>query len=532
MAKSKSYGGLVVLLVVVAAAAGGAWYYFKGQGEKAPEITMVRVARGAITQAVTATGDLQPVVIVDIGAQVSGQIKDVLVDFNSKVKQGDVLAIIDPATPTQRLRQAEADLESAKASNQLVQINAKRTKDLFEQKLVSQQELDSINAQLAQNNATLLTREAAVANAKLDLERTIITAPIDGMILDRKTDKGRTVNSSTNAPVLFTLVNDLTKMQINAAVAEADIGLISEGQPVRFTVDAFPGQTFRGAVRQVRNAATANQSVVSYATIIEVNNEDLKLKPGMTANVSIIVSERPDVLRVPNTALRVRIPPELQAKLIVNQPGAANGAAAAGKTDAKAAPIVSAANMTDDERRRVTFDIIREVGVERGTPPTPEQTEKAKKLAKDKGLDPDLIAASMTTMATGGRGRGGQGGGGFAGGGGGGRGGRGGGGAGGAGGDRGFNNTIVERQLYKVVDPAAKDKKIETVTAKLGISDGINTELLEGLNEGDMLVTAVSLPGAAPIMQAPGGASAQNPFSGAGGNRGGGGGGGGGMRGR
>jgi HlyD family secretion protein len=532
MAKSKSYGGLIVLLLVVAAAAGGTWYYVKGQGDKAPEVTMVKVARGAITQAVTATGDLQPVVIVDVGAQVSGQIKEVLVDFNSKVKAGDVLARIDESTPTQRLRQAEADFESTKASNKLTKLNVDRTRELYEKKLVSQQELDSAEAQLSQSNATMLTREAAVNNAKLDLERTVITAPIDGIVLDRKTDKGRTVNSSMNAPTLFTLVNDLTKMQINAAVAEADIGLISEGQSVRFTVDAFPGQTFRGSVRQVRNAASANQSVVSYATIIDVANEDLKLKPGMTANVSIIVSERPDVLRVPNTAMRVRIPPELQSKLMLN-PTAAPGAPgkADGKSDGKEAPV--AASMTDDERRRASFEIMRDAGIERGTPPSPEQLEKVKKMAKDKGLDPDLVAASMSATR-GGRGGGGGGGAGGGGAGGGGRGGRGGAG-GAAGADRGFNNTEVVRQLYKVVDPAAKEKKIDTVRVRLGISDGIYTEVLDGLTEGDMLVTAVTLPGAAPVLQAPGGA-AQNPFSGGGGNRGGmggggGGGGGGGMRG-
>ena len=178
MAKSKSYGGLIVLLIVIAGAAGGGWYFFRAKTVKQPEFQTTKVARGDITQSVTATGDLQPVVTVDIGAQVSGQIKEVLVDFNSQVKQGDVLARIDESTPTQKLRQAEADLESAEASNMLIQINSKRTKDLFEKNLVSQQELDAINAQLAQSNATLSTRRAAVADAKLNLERTVITAPI------------------------------------------------------------------------------------------------------------------------------------------------------------------------------------------------------------------------------------------------------------------------------------------------------------------------------------------------------------------
>jgi HlyD family secretion protein len=516
MAKSKSYGGLIVLLIVIAGAAGGGWYYFRGKTVKQPEFQTTKVARGDITQSVTATGDLQPDVTVDIGAQVSGQIKEVLVDFNSKVKQGDVLARIDESTPTQKLRQAKADLESAEANNQLIVINAKRTQELFGKNLVSQQELDSINAQLAQSNATLSTRRAAVANAELDLERTVITSPIDGIVLDRKTDKGRTVNASMNAPTLFTLVNNLTKMQINAAVAEADIGSIQEGQEVKFTVDAFPSRTFTGTVRQVRNAATANQSVVSYATIIDVVNEDLKLKPGMTANVSIVVQHKPNLLRIENGALRVRMPQDLLPKPAapaiatgtggtVAKSGEKKGNAKSGNAEGANAP----ATLTDDERMRLTMEVIREVGFERGTPASPDQIARAKKLAKDKGLDPDLVAARLSTP--GGRGkRGGDGGGGGGSSGGRSRSGGGGGGGGSGGGDRGFNNTIFSRPIYRLVDSAAPVKKIEVVTTKLGISDGFHTEVLEGLNEGDTIVKGVTIPGAAPVVAGPGGVS--NPF--------------------
>ncbi len=502
MAKSKSYGGLIFFLLVVAGGAAGGWYYFRNKTEKAPEFQTAKVMRGDIIQAVTATGDLQPVVTVDIGAQVSGQIKEVLVDYNSIVKQGDVLARIDESTPTQRLRQAEADLASAEANNQLLKINAKRTADLYEKKLVSQQEVDSITAQLSQSNATLLTRQAAVANAKLDLERTVITSPIDGMVLDRKTDKGRTVNASMNAPVLFTLVNNLSKLQINAAVAEADIGSISEGQEVKFTVDAFPGRTFAGAVRQVRNAATTQQSVVSYATIIDVDNADLKLKPGMTANVSIIVQQKTNVLRVENGTLRVRIPPELLPKAPATPVVAKAGEKAAEKAGA-------VATMTDEERMRATMDIMREVGFQRGSPASTEQIEKAKKLAKDKGLDPDLIAARLAMPA----GRGGRGGGGGGDGGGGRRGG--GGGPGGAG-ERGFNNTIVQRTLYKLVNPEAldKDKRVEPVSVRLGVSDGFYTEVLGGVSENDTLVKGVIMPGAAPVAAGPAPGGSSNPFSG------------------
>lgn len=498
MAKSKSYGGLIVLLVILVAGAVGSWYYFNAKTDKAPEFQTTKVGRGDIIQSVTATGDLQPVITVDVGAQVSGQIKEVLVDFNSQVKAGDVLAKIDEATPVQKLNQALADLASAEASNRLVVINSDRTKELFEKKLVSQQELDSINAQLAQSNATMLTRKAAVENAKLDLSRTIITAPIDGIVLDRKTDVGRTVNSSMNAPTLFTLVNNLTKMRIMAAVAEADIGTIAEGQDVKFSVDAFPSRVFSGVVKQVRNAASANQSVVSYATVIDVNNDDLKLKPGMTANVSIIVAQKTGVMRVANSALRVRLPAELQPKGAETK-GKKSGGEKSGEKGSTEKGAV-AGTMTDDERMRATQDIMRDIGFERGTPPSPDMIAKAKKLAKDKGLDPDLLAARMSMPAGGKRGGGG--------------GDRGRGGSGG-GASAGFNNTIVERQLYKLVDPAATVKKIEPVTARLGISDGSYTEVLAGLSEGDTLVTAVIMAGAAPVLQSPGSSGGmQNPFQG------------------
>ena len=498
MAKSKSYTGLVLVLLLLAAGGGGAWYFLGTKTEKKTEFQSVKVARGDIVQSVTATGDLQPVVTVDVGAQVSGQIKEVLVDYNSKVKAGDVLAKIDESTFIQRLRQAEADLESTKANNQLLKLNVERTTGLHRQNLVSQAELDNVLAQLAQSNAQLLTRGAAVENAKVDLSRCVITAPIDGMILDRRTDKGRTVNANMNAPVLFTLVNDLTKMQINAAVAEADIGTIAEAQEVKFTVDAFPNRTFPGKVRMVRNAASVQQSVVSYATIIDVANEDLRLKPGMTANVSIIVQQRSNVLRVANGALRVRVPQEILLP------------AATGEAKAGGAPQ----NMTDEEQMTAIFGIIRAVGWERGSPPSAEQIEKAKTLAKEKGLDPDLVAARMAMGA----GRKGGSGGGPGGPGGPGGGSRGGGfsrgpSSGGGAGERGFNNTVVTRTLYVFAEPDAIEKKLRPVTARLGVSDGFFTEVLEGLKDGETVITGVILPGAAPVPQGPPGGSS-NPFSG------------------
>jgi HlyD family secretion protein len=258
---------------------------------------------------------------------------------------------------------------------------------------------------------------------------------------------------------------------------------------VQFTVDAFPNRTFRGKVRQVRNNATTQSSVVSYACIIDVSNDDLKLKPGMTANVSIIVAQRPNVLRVANSALRVRLPAELQPKAAPAAPGE------------KAAPAV----MSEEEKRRAVFAVLREAGWQMGAPMTPDITEKAKKLGAEKGLSADDVTQAVTAMAA----RMAQGGGG----GGGGGGGRRGGGGGGAGGERGGNNLVTTRTLYKIVDPAAKEKKLEAISVRLGISDGFFTEVLGGAAEGDTLVTSVIIPGAAPVLQAPGG-GAQNPFQG------------------
>ncbi len=474
MAKTRNYRGLIALAVLVLAGAIGTWYYIEGKNDKQPEFSTIKVSKGDITQAVTATGDLQPVVTVDVGAQVSGQVKDVLVDFNAKVKAGDVLATIDPAPAQQRLRSAQADFESSKANNQLLKLTAERTRELYAKNLVSRNELDTAEAQLAQSNAALLTKSAAVENAKLDVAHCTITAPIDGMILNRNTDPGRTVNASMNAPTLFTLVNNLTKMQINAAVAEADVGTIVEGQDVTFTVDAFPNRVFRGTVRQVRNAATINQSVVSYATIIDVNNDDLRLKPGMTANVSIIIAQKTNALRVSNATLRARIPQDLLPKT-------PDIAAKAGS--------MPAANMSDQERRAAYRAVMTEAGIQRGTPPTPDQIEKAKKLAQDKGLDLEVVQR-MAQFAGGGGGNGG---------------GR----RGATGGsDHGFTNTVVTRTLYKLVNSNAENKKIEAVTVKLGISDGMNTEVISGLSEGDDMIAAVTMPGAnASPAQGP-----QNPF--------------------
>jgi len=264
------------------------------------------VTRGPITQAVTATGTLNPVLNVQVGSQVSGNISKLFADFNSQVKAGQVVAQIDPALFQAAVTQAEGDVASAQAALELARLNGKRTQDLFARKTSSQADLDQAMANLHQGEANVKIKQGALDKVKADLEHCTITSPIDGVVISRSVDVGQTVAASLQAPVIFQIANDLAKMQIDSNVAEADVGVVQVGQDVDFTVDAFPTQTFHGKVVQVRNAPITVQNVVTYDTVIGVSNPDLKLKPGMTANVSIIAARKDNVLQIKNAALRYR----------------------------------------------------------------------------------------------------------------------------------------------------------------------------------------------------------------------------------
>jgi HlyD family secretion protein len=266
------------------------------------------ITRGPITQAVTATGTLNPVVNVQVGSQVSGNIAKLFVDFNSQVKAGQVVAQIDPALFQATVTQAEGDLANAQAALELAKVNGKRTRELFAKKTSSEADVDQAIANLHQAEANVKIKQGALDKAKADLDHCTITSPIDGVVISRSVDVGQTVAASLQAPVIFAIANDLTKMQIDANVAEADVGVVKVDQNVDFTVDAFPMQTFQGKVVQVRNAPITVQNVVTYDTVIGVSNQDLKLKPGMTANVSIIVAHKDNVLQIKNAALRYRPP--------------------------------------------------------------------------------------------------------------------------------------------------------------------------------------------------------------------------------
>jgi HlyD family secretion protein len=282
------------------------------------------VSRGPITQAVTATGTLNPVITVQVGSQVSGNIAKLFADFNSQVKAGQVVAQIDPAIFQATVTQAEGDLASAKASLELAKVTASRTQELFARKTSSQADVDQAMATLHQAEANVKIKQGALDKAKADLDHCTITSPIDGVVISRSVDVGQTVAASLQAPVIFAIANDLTKMQIDSNVAEADVGVVSIDQNVDFTVDAFPMQTFQGKVVQVRNAPITVQNVVTYDTVIGVSNPELKLKPGMTANVSIVVAHKDNVLQIKNAALRYRPPdatPVETKRISTSRPG-------------------------------------------------------------------------------------------------------------------------------------------------------------------------------------------------------------------
>ncbi|MDR3404837.1 MAG: efflux RND transporter periplasmic adaptor subunit [Chthoniobacter sp.] len=293
------------LLLVAALAVGGWWFYTHNRGD-GPQFMTATIARGSLTKVVTATGTLNPVLNVTVGSQISGNIQSLNADWNTPVKAGQVVAQIDPAVYLAVVHQCQGDLANSKAALELAQLTAKRKQELVDQHAAPQADLDTAIATLHQAEATVQIKQANLEKAQVDVDHCTIYSPVDGIVISRSVDVGQTVAAAMNAPVLFLIANDLTKMQIDTNVAEADVGNIEVGQDVDFTVDAFPYRTFHGKVVQNRNAATTVQNVVTYDVVISVSNTDLKLKPGMTATVQVIISKKDDVLKIPNSALRIR----------------------------------------------------------------------------------------------------------------------------------------------------------------------------------------------------------------------------------
>jgi HlyD family secretion protein len=336
----------LIVGIVAASAAAGYWYFGTGDGVAAIAGYQTEPASiGRIESLVNTAGTISPVVTVDVGSELSGLVRELHADFNSEVKSGQIIARIDDRTILAKLRQIEADVSASHASLAQQRANTIRAaadlefansevvrqRELVARQLSSASELDrseanlkiaAANLEVARSQvlgaeASVQQREAQLDQAQLDLERTYIRSPVDGTVIDRQVDVGQTVAASLSAPILFQIAQDLTQMQIEADVDEADIGRMTDGLVARFTVDAFPERTFIGAITQVRKAATITNNVVTYKVIVGAENPRQQLLPGMTANVNIVLGEKDDVLRVSNSALRFN-PPGVEA-------GAANG---------------------------------------------------------------------------------------------------------------------------------------------------------------------------------------------------------------
>jgi HlyD family secretion protein len=317
----------VILFFLVAVVVGISWWHFAHAKAPAPQYVTVAVGRDSLTQTVTATGTLNPVVDVMVGCQVSGIIAKINVDFNSVVTSNEIIAEIDPSTYQAAVEQAQADLENAQANLELQQVETVRSEQLYTNNLLSRADYDTAVATLHEAQSTVKIKEAVLHTAVANLGYCAIRSPVDGVVISRSVDVGQTVASSFNTPTLFEIANDLTKMQIDSSVAEADIGGIAVGQRADFSVDAYPFSTFHGYVTQVRNAPTNANNVVTYDCVVGVTNSDYRLKPGMTANLSFVIAQRDEVLDVPNSALRFHPLSAASPSDAGVEPGSTNGLA-------------------------------------------------------------------------------------------------------------------------------------------------------------------------------------------------------------
>jgi len=296
--------GILVLVALFIGVGGVAWL----RSEKSPKYRTAPVERGEITATISASGTLNAVITVQVGSQISGKIKHLYADFNSRVEKGQLIARIDPDTLEAKVNQAKADVDNAKVAVKDAKIKRDSRAALFQEGGISQEERDSAQASYDSAAARLEAALAALRAAQVDLDRTYIHAPVNGVVIARNVDVGQTVAASLQAPILFLIAEDLSKMQVDTNVDEADISRIQVGQQASFTVDAFPEEVFKGQVVQIRQAPIVQQNVVTYNVVVAVVNPELKLKPGLTANVKILVDRRANALKIPNAALRFRPP--------------------------------------------------------------------------------------------------------------------------------------------------------------------------------------------------------------------------------
>jgi HlyD family secretion protein len=502
---------VIVLLIIAAIGAGVGAYYIR-HGSAEVQVNTAPVTRGDITDTVGATGTLQAVTTVQVGSQVSGNIQWLGADFNSIVKKGQVIARLDPSLFDAQLQQARANLGQAQANLvkaqselerakvQLTDAQQKytRAKELSARNLLPQSDLDSAKVAVDTAQAALASQQASVAQAQaavsqsqasvnqneVNLAHTVITTPIDGIVTQRNVDVGQTVAASMQAPTLFVIAADLTKMQVNANIDEADVGRIRPGQHVTFRVDAYPTETFDGTVAQVRLQPQVVQNVTTYGTVIDVPNPDLKLKPGMTANVKVEIAKRTNVLRIPNSALRFRptaevfaalgqqVPPEVQnagrARTAQGTAGAQAGQARQAGEAGRAGQAGQQAASGGDQSGR--FNPARMM--DRFKTMTPEEQKQSIARMKDRGVDVSAFenAATRATAAPAKKAA------------------------------RGAQAQTIDA-LFAPLPPVESrgrawvfmDHQLKPVSLRLGISDGTNTELLgTELQQNQEVVTGVT----------------------------------------
>jgi HlyD family secretion protein len=511
--------GAVALAVLLAAIAG--LYAWWSERSAAPEFRFGKVERGSITAAVSATGTVNPVTAVQVGSQVSGQIKELFADFNSEVKKGQVIARIDSDSFLLKVNQAMADLDAARATvlTQRANVSAlqaevsrakvnfsdaerelRRNKELFEKNFVSASALDkakaaydaareqvnTAQAQLAAGHAQVTNvealvkqREAQLAQAKVDLERTTIRAPVDGIVVKKSVEPGQTVAASLQAPELFVIAQDLREMQVDTSIDEAEIGRVREGQPATFTVDSFPGRAFRGTVGQVRRAALVVQNVVTYTAVIATSNPNLELFPGMTANVRIVTDTRDNVLKIPNAALRFRPPGASEQRSAAaasdggeggegGEGGAKKGRSGAQSVEAQRERLTKELGLTSEQQARVdtilneTRTRMRALDGDKG-----DRRKAAERLrAESRAMIAEVLTPEQRkryeamAQGRGGRGRG-----------------------------------VMAGRVW-AVDESGKPKAIDV---RIGLSDGTHSEVVGGeLGEGMELIVGTRVDGKAP----------------------------------
>ncbi len=477
---------ILVISAVIIGGAVTAWFFLGQSNNLAASGFTIESSPAEtrnISRIVASSGAITPLVTVEVGSQLSGQILDLKADFNDTVQAGDLLARIDPQTFETRVREAEASLEVASAQVSVSEANLERARvdlnvtqrtfdrarELLDRGVFSESQYDATESGLAAAQAGLLVaeanlrnalatrlqRQANLENARVDLERTYIRSPIEGVVIDRQIDQGQTVAASFNAPVLFMIAQDLSRIQIEAQVDEADIGQIDEGQSVSFDVDAYPGRSFEGVVTQVRLASTNSQNVVTYTVVVEANNPGQRLLPGMTANVSITTGEVKGALTVPNSALRFTPRGGAEALVAPSQSGqSGGGSGGTGIIDR----LTEELELTDDQRRdaerslRATFQDMRaQMSAPGGNRPNPQAMVR-------RALSDILTSEQMArydTLAQ----------------------------------ERSSRRNQVRRDTVWVETPSGQ---LQEQPVGLGLSDGQYTQVLSStLREGDRVITRV-----------------------------------------